>query len=180
MNQCFFCFVLNFTIKSSLYINHPPSYLGPYNWSLFKLLHARCSCLLFVLFFPPQWIRLVDYKWHMITGTRHSHFLVYRLRDVLETNLEAPLYHTEPVEIRSGLLTAENLTHFPESLQGRHATITWVLCHFSLVNKRQQLLWSKCVGWTFCEFFYYLVHSDGKQQLNFEDCQKIPSFFFFD
>ena len=63
-----------------------------------------------------------------------------RLRDVLEVNLEVPLYHTEPVEISSGLLTAEDLTPFPESLQGCHATTTWVLCHFYLANKRQQLL----------------------------------------
>lgn len=92
-----------------------------------------------LLFFFLLQNEQVDQQWHVVFGTRHSHCLVCRLRDVLETNLEAPLYHTEPVEVRSGLLTAEDLTPFPESLQGRHATTTWVLCHFHLVNKRQQL-----------------------------------------
>ena len=58
---------------------------------------------------------------------------------MLQANLETPLYHTEPVEVRSRLLIAEDLTPFPESLQGRHAATTWVLCHFHLANKRHQL-----------------------------------------
>ncbi|XP_070188878.1 E3 ubiquitin-protein ligase rnf213-alpha-like [Littorina saxatilis] len=68
----------------------------------------------------------------------------FKLRDVLTTNLETPLYHKEPVEIQQGMLTIEDLTEresaFPESLQGCHATNTWLQCHASLANKRQQSL----------------------------------------
>ena len=65
---------------------------------------------------------------------------VFSLRDVLMTNLESPLYHEEPVEVRSGLLTVGDLASFPQSLQGRHSTTAWVLCRAHLANKRQLLI----------------------------------------
>ncbi|KAK7107714.1 hypothetical protein V1264_015588 [Littorina saxatilis] len=64
----------------------------------------------------------------------------FKLRDVLETNLEAPLYYTEPIEVISRLLTIQDLASFPDSLEGRHAAATWILCHAHLANKRQLLL----------------------------------------
>ncbi|XP_076466869.1 E3 ubiquitin-protein ligase rnf213-alpha-like [Babylonia areolata] len=64
----------------------------------------------------------------------------FKLRDVLMTNLDTPLYHTEPVEVRSGLLSVNDLLTFPDSLQGRHATATWMLCRAQLAHKRQMLL----------------------------------------
>ncbi|KAL8581509.1 hypothetical protein ACOMHN_042902 [Nucella lapillus] len=64
----------------------------------------------------------------------------YILRDILKTNLETPLYHTELVEVRSGLLTPEDFLTFPETLRGRHATATWMLCRAQLNVKRQMLL----------------------------------------
>ncbi|KAK7494871.1 hypothetical protein BaRGS_00013998, partial [Batillaria attramentaria] len=64
----------------------------------------------------------------------------FRLRDVLMSNLDSPLYEQEPVEISSGLLTQEDLAAFPESLQGRHSTCTWLACHKHLAQKRQHLL----------------------------------------
>jgi hypothetical protein len=33
-----------------------------------------------------------------------------------------------------------DLDVFPESLQGRHSTATWLLCLQQFVNKKQQLL----------------------------------------
>ncbi|XP_076467024.1 E3 ubiquitin-protein ligase RNF213-like [Babylonia areolata] len=63
----------------------------------------------------------------------------FKLRDMLTTNLEMPLYHTEPVEVRSGLLTVSDLLTFPDSLQGRHATAAWMLCRAQLALRRQML-----------------------------------------
>ena len=50
-------------------------------------------------------------------------FCVCRLRDVLATNLEAPLYVTEPMEVTSRQITVDDVMAFPESLAGRHAAI---------------------------------------------------------
>ncbi|KAL8623378.1 hypothetical protein ACOMHN_065912 [Nucella lapillus] len=61
----------------------------------------------------------------------------FKLREMVEMNLEVPLYSKEPVEIESGLLTSANLDLLPDSLQGRHASATWTLCHHHLSKKRQ-------------------------------------------
>ncbi|PVD28712.1 hypothetical protein C0Q70_11306 [Pomacea canaliculata] len=60
------------------------------------------------------------------------------LHDVLESNLEYPLYQVEPVEVRSQLLTSQHLSSFPVSLKGCHSKQTWLLCHSQLRAKRQQ------------------------------------------
>jgi hypothetical protein len=41
------------------------------------------------------------------------------------------------MEIRKGLLRMEDLRKFPASLEGRHATATWLACHQHLLSKRQ-------------------------------------------
>ncbi|KAK7478894.1 hypothetical protein BaRGS_00029875, partial [Batillaria attramentaria] len=63
----------------------------------------------------------------------------FKLRDLLRSNLENPLYSVEPVEVRSGLLTADSLDAVPQSLEGRHAMTAWLICHAQLLHKRQQL-----------------------------------------
>ncbi|XP_070190023.1 E3 ubiquitin-protein ligase rnf213-alpha-like [Littorina saxatilis] len=66
----------------------------------------------------------------------------FKLRDMLTSHLEYPLYHKEPVEVQSRMLTPEDLTEgesaFPDSLRCCHAAVTWLLCHAHLANKRHQ------------------------------------------
>jgi hypothetical protein len=40
------------------------------------------------------------------------------------------------MEIREGLLRMEDLRKFPASLEGRHATATWLACHHHLLNRQ--------------------------------------------
>ena len=65
-----------------------------------------------------------------------------RLRDELVFNLsDCPFYNETPAEIRSGMLTAEDLVTregpFPKSLLGRHAIHTWLGCRNQLALKHQ-------------------------------------------
>lgn len=84
--------------------------------------------------------------WHIATISNICLYLEYdhdcRLRDELYANLSGwPFYKEEPVEIRSGMLAAEDLVSregpFPESLRGRHAANTWLVCRKQLVLKRR-------------------------------------------
>nr|KAG5700590.1 hypothetical protein BaRGS_015386 [Batillaria attramentaria] len=66
----------------------------------------------------------------------------FNLFEELETDLrDVPFYAKEPVEIQTGLLTADDLTtfKFPKSLEGRHSTSVWLACRKYLAAKRQEL-----------------------------------------
>lgn len=51
---------------------------------------------------------------------------------------ESPFYKVRPVELENGMLVGADLAtyNFPESLHGRHAAATWLVCHGQLSSKR--------------------------------------------
>lgn len=53
-------------------------------------------------------------------------------------NLESPLYAEDPQETREGLLTAEDLNRFPQSLTASQAIPAWLAVHSHLYRRLHQ------------------------------------------
>ena len=89
--------------------------------------------------FHPKQRPWLNHKTHLIVIQNDDDC---RLRDELVFNLsDCPFYNETPAEIRSGMLTADDLMtregSFPESLLGRHAIHTWLVCRKQLALKHQ-------------------------------------------